>query len=103
MTDYQYDATKKSGVINESEQSSIKNTKLSGGIARPNVRVQFLPASRMGFSAPTTSLCTFVEAELYQPKEVFAAGGFSYITVYDTVFGKNPTTYQTNIDILAGE
>ena len=103
MTDYQYDAAEKSRVIGQSERSSVKNTKLNGGIARPNIRVQFLPVSRIGFGAPTTSLRTFVEAELYQPKEVFAAGGFSYITVYDTVFGKNPTTYQTNIDILAGE
>ena len=102
MVDYQYDATEKSDVINESEQSSIKKTKLSGGIARPHVRVQFLPVSRMGLSAPATSLRAFVEAEFYQIDEVFAAGGFSDITLYDTVFGKNPTTYQTNIDILAG-
>lgn len=102
MTDYQYDAAEKSRVIGQSERSSVKNTKLNGGIARPNIRVQFLPVSRIGFGAPTTSLRTFVEAELYQLDEVFAAGGFSYITVCDTMFGKNPTTYQTSIDILAG-
>ena len=102
MTDYQYDAAEKSRVIGQSERSSVKNTKLNGGIARPNIRVQFLSVSRIGFGAPTTSLRTFVEAELYQLDEIFAAGGFSYITVCDTMFGKNPTTYQTSIDILAG-
>lgn len=102
MTDYQYDATEKSRGIDQPERSSIRSTKLSGGIARPHVRVQFLPVSPMELSAPTTSLRTFIEAELYQIDEVFAAGGFSYITVCDTVFGNNPTTYQTSINLLAG-